>query len=52
LSLEKRLATARHELDAAVEFEHRVINDDLEKAVEAVLAIMGHGNSRKDESRP
>ncbi|MCA1833318.1 MAG: guanylate kinase [Actinomycetota bacterium] len=42
-ALEKRLATARHELDAAPEFEHRVINNDLDQAVEAVLRIMGSG---------
>ena len=42
-ALERRLATARHEMAAAPEFEHRVINDDLEKAVDAVLRIMASG---------
>lgn len=48
-ALEKRLATARHELDAAAEFDHRVMNEDLETAVEEVLAIMSSVSPRKDE---
>jgi guanylate kinase len=40
-ALGHRLETARHELDAAPEFAHRVINDDLPKAVSEVLRIMG-----------
>lgn len=40
-ALERRLATARRELQAASEFDHQVVNDRLEKAVEEVLAIMG-----------
>jgi guanylate kinase len=39
-ALERRLATARHELEAAAEFDYQVVNEDLEEAVEQVLAIM------------
>jgi guanylate kinase len=43
--IERRLAAARDELDAAGEFDHRVVNDDLESAVEelAVLAATMSG---------
>jgi guanylate kinase len=36
----RRLATARIELAAAAEFEHVVINDDLDTAVDAVHALL------------
>jgi guanylate kinase len=42
--IERRLAAARGELDAAGEFDHRVVNDDLERAVqelERLAATMG-----------
>ena len=42
-ALERRLVTARHEMEAAPDFEHRIMNDDLGKAVEAVLRIMASG---------
>jgi guanylate kinase len=35
-----RMANAEHELEAAREFDHRVINDDLEEAVSEVLRIL------------
>lgn len=41
--LARRLATARIELDAAGEFDHVVVNDDLEEAVEAVHALVVGG---------
>jgi guanylate kinase len=40
-----RMANAEHELEAAGEFDHRVLNDDLEEAVSEVLRILdGEGN--------
>jgi guanylate kinase len=40
-----RMANAEHELEAADEFDHRVVNDDLEEAVSEVLRILdGEGN--------
>lgn len=38
---ERRLVTARAELDAAEEFDVTVINDNLEKAVEQLADLMG-----------
>ncbi len=38
--LARRLEIARHELEAADEFDYRVVNEDLDEAVEQVLAIM------------
>jgi guanylate kinase len=35
-----RMANAEHELEAADEFDHRVVNDDLEEAVSEVLRIL------------
>ena len=35
-----RMANAEHEMDAAREFDHRVVNDDLEEAVSEVLRIL------------
>ena len=35
-----RMANAEHEMDAAREFDHRVVNDDLEEAVSDVLRIL------------
>jgi guanylate kinase len=35
-----RMANAEHEMQAAGEFDHRVINDDLEQAVSDVLRIL------------
>lgn len=35
-----RMANAEHEMDAAREFDHRVLNDDLEEAVSEVLRIL------------
>jgi guanylate kinase len=42
--IERRLAAARNELSAAGEFDHRIVNDDLERAVDElarVAATMG-----------
>ena len=40
--LQLRLETARRELAEAPWFDERVVNDDLEEAVEAVNRILGH----------
>ena len=38
-----RMANAEHEFEAAPEFDHRVVNDDLEEAVSEVLRILDEG---------
>lgn len=38
---ERRLATARRELAAVDEFDHVVVNDDVARATDEVLALMG-----------
>ena len=38
-----RMANAEHEMEAAGEFDHRVLNDDLEEAVSEVLRILEAG---------
>lgn len=50
--LERRLATAREELAAAGEFDHRVVNDELPRAAAEVVRIMSGTDSRKDEPHP
>jgi guanylate kinase len=40
-----RMANAEHEMEAAGEFDHRVVNDDLEEAVSEVLRILDDGAS-------
>ena len=35
-----RMANAEHEMRAAGEFDHRVVNDDLQEAVSEVLRIL------------
>ena len=37
--IERRLAAAKDELDAAGEFDHRIVNDDLERAVEELARV-------------
>ena len=39
-SFSLRMANAEHEMRAAGEFDHRVVNDDLEEAVSEVLRIL------------
>lgn len=38
---ERRLATARIEMDAASEFDHVVINDDIDRAVRELAGLIG-----------
>ena len=42
-ALKKRLATAQHELDAVSEYDHVVVNGELEQAVVEVSAIIDTG---------
>jgi guanylate kinase len=37
--IERRLAAAQDELDAAGEFDHRIVNDDLKRAVEELARL-------------
>jgi guanylate kinase len=37
--IERRLAAARDELDAAGEFDHRIVNDDLDSALEELVRV-------------
>jgi guanylate kinase len=37
--IQRRLAAARDELDAAGEFDHRIVNDDLDRAVEELVRL-------------
>jgi guanylate kinase len=38
--IERRLAAAREELGAAAEFDHRMVNDDLERAVRELTDLV------------
>ena len=38
--IERRLSAARAELDAASEFDHRIVNDDLERAVQELTDLV------------
>lgn len=51
-ALERRLSRAKEEMAAASEFDHRVVNDDLEVAADEVVRIMSQASSRKDEPHP
>jgi guanylate kinase len=44
--LERRLAKAEQELEAAAWFDHRVVNDELERAASQVAAIIEASQSR------
>ena len=37
--IERRLAAAREELEAAGEFDHRVVNDDLGRALQELTEL-------------
>ena len=39
-SMQRRLATAMEELQHADEFEHRIVNDDLDTAVRELIAVL------------
>ena len=38
--IERRLCAARAELEAAAEFDHRIVNDDLERAVQELTDLV------------
>ncbi len=38
--IERRLEVARDELGAAGEFDHRIVNDELDRAVEELSAVV------------
>ena len=38
--IERRLGAARAELEAASEFDHRIVNDDLERALQELTALV------------
>jgi guanylate kinase len=38
---ERRLATARVELAAADEFDHVIVNDDVHRATDELISVMG-----------
>ena len=38
---ERRLASARVELAAEAEFDHVIVNDDVHRATEELVAVMG-----------
>ena len=44
----RRLRAARKELEKASEFDHVVVNDDLERAVEEVRTVARTGQTRRD----
>lgn len=50
-ALERRLRNAEDEMEAAPEFDHRVVNDDLEEAIVGVVRIL-EGTSRSDKESP
>jgi len=39
-AMQRRLATAMEELLHADEFEHRIVNDDLDTAVQEFIAVL------------
>lgn len=43
----QRLEKAGWEMEQSVHFDHRILNDDLQKAVEALVALMGRPQRRK-----
>jgi guanylate kinase len=47
-SIERRLATARAEVDAVGEYDYVVINDDLDRCVNEIAAIVSAERSRRD----
>lgn len=51
-ALERRLATARQELALAREFNHRVVNDDLEDAVAQVDRILMGTSTTEGTNHP
>ena len=49
--IERRLATARRELDAAINFDHLLVNDDLDRAYGDMAALYRVAGLRTSEQR-
>lgn len=49
---EARLETARVEMAAAAEFDHVIVNDDVRRAGEELVSLMGSPGSPGDAARP
>lgn len=52
LVIERRMKEAMREVAAAEDFDHRVVNDDLQKAVEAVDRLLLHLDETHQETNP
>ena len=50
--LEKRLRNAKNEISGSVNYDYIVVNDDLERTVSAVQAIITAERCRRDRRRP
>ncbi|MBE9197143.1 guanylate kinase [Synechocystis sp. LEGE 06083] len=47
-AIAKRLAQAQQELQAAVEFDHQLVNDDLDRALHCLIDLIEEGNQPRD----
>ncbi|MBE9204648.1 guanylate kinase [Synechocystis salina LEGE 06099] len=47
-AIAKRLTQAQQELQAAGEFDHQLVNDDLERALNHLIDLIGEGNRPQD----
>ncbi|MBD2652936.1 guanylate kinase [Synechocystis sp. FACHB-383] len=47
-AISKRLAQAQQELQAAVEFDHQLVNDDLDRALHCLIDLIEEGNQPRD----
>lgn len=47
-AIAKRLAQAQQELQAAAEFDYQVVNDDLERALNQLIELIGEENGGQD----
>ncbi|QUS60252.1 guanylate kinase [Synechocystis sp. PCC 7338] len=47
-AIAKRLTQAQQELQAAGEFDHQLVNDDLERALNHLIGLIGEGNRPQD----
>lgn len=47
-AIAKRLAQAQQELQAATEFDHQLVNDDLDRALHRLIDLINEGNQAQD----
>ncbi|MBE9240462.1 guanylate kinase [Synechocystis salina] len=47
-AIAKRLAQAQQELQAAAEFDHQLVNDDLDRALHCLIDLIEEGNQPQD----